>query len=120
MNNIIDIEETAAVQNGSEINDKNSPEDTEYNSVINSIDYNENDFIIEVEGRAELVKERLKEILKVYGESFVDLAKHLDISYQALSKKVNGHVDFKLDEVRKIKQFYNLDNKAICYVFIDD
>ena len=64
-------------------------------------------------------KERLKEIVDLYGDSIGELAKFLGITYQSLNKKLNGHVDFKRVEVKKIAERYSLDAEQIYYIFFD-
>lgn len=67
-----------------------------------------------------MIKSRLKEEIGLFGDNFSDLAKRLGITYQALSKKLNGHSDFKLSEIRVIQQTYNLDADTIFYIFIEE
>ena len=64
-------------------------------------------------------KERLKEIVDLYGDSMGELAKFLGITYQSLNKKLNSHVDFKRVEVKKIAERYSLDAEQIYYIFFD-
>lgn len=65
------------------------------------------------------IKEKLKEIMNLYGEKFTDLSKALGISYQSTIKKINGDSDFKLSELRIIKERYNLSPEEINYIFFD-
>lgn len=65
-------------------------------------------------------KSRLKEVMLIFDDSFGELAKYLDLSYQSLNKKLNNHVDFKRGEIRKIKERYKLDAEQIDYIFFED
>lgn len=65
------------------------------------------------------IKEKLKEIMNLYGEKFTDLSKALGISYQSTIKKINGDSDFKLSELRIIKERYNLSPEEVNYIFFD-
>ena len=48
------------------------------------------------------------------------LAEGLGIEYVSLSRKLNGHNEFKLDEVKKVKQLLNLSNEQLFEVFFDE
>ena len=50
------------------------------------------------------MKWRLKELMDKNNDSMDDLAVYLDITYQTLSKKLNGQSDFTQTEIKKIKQ----------------
>lgn len=65
------------------------------------------------------IKEKLKEVMTYFDETFPKLAVYLGISYQALNKKLNGQSDFKLGEIIKIKERYNLSMAEIEYIFFD-
>lgn len=66
------------------------------------------------------VKEKLKEVMDYFDETFPTLAKYLGISYQALNKKVNGQSEFKVSEVAKIMQRYNLSAEEVMYIFFEN
>ena len=66
------------------------------------------------------MKWRLKELMDKNNDSMDDLAVYLDITYQTLSKKLNGHSDFTQTEIKKIKQRYNLTADEVCRVFLAD
>lgn len=63
------------------------------------------------------IKEKLKEVMAYFDETFPKLAEYLGISYQALNKKVNGQSDFKLGEIIKIKERYGLSMEEIEFIF---
>lgn len=65
-------------------------------------------------------KNRLKEVMSLYDDNFTELAKFLDLSYQSLNKKLNGHVDFKRGEIKQIKERYSLDAEQTDYIFFQD
>ena len=62
-------------------------------------------------------KEKLKEFMDIFGDNLTKLADYLGISYQSISKKLNGHTDFKLTEIRMIKERYNLTAEEVDYIF---
>lgn len=68
----------------------------------------------------ETTKDRLKEIMRYFDDSYFKLADAIGISYQSLSKKLNNHVDFKRSEILKIKYRYNLDAEQIDYIFFSE
>ena len=65
-------------------------------------------------------KERLRQVMDLFGDNFTDLAKYIGISYQALSKKLNGHVDFKRVEIALIKNRYNLTPEEVDFIFFNE
>lgn len=75
---------------------------------------------MEAEKNELIIKERLKEVIYLFGDNFTDLAQHLGITYQSLSKKLNGHSDFKLGEIKCIQERYNIDADTLFYIFIDN
>lgn len=89
-----------------------------YNKAMNLIT-NKNWFIIKEEIMLG-VKEKLKEVMDYFDETFPTLAKYLGISYQALNKKVNGQSEFKVSEVAKIMQRYNLSAEEVMYIFFEN
>ena len=54
------------------------------------------------------------------GDNRDDLAKYLNIAYQTLSKKLNGHTNFTLTEMKKIKKRYSLCADEIDIIFFRD
>ena len=68
----------------------------------------------------ETTKDRLKEVMRYFDDSYFKLADAIGISYQSLSKKLNNHVDFKRSEILKIKYRYNLDAEQIDYIFFSE
>ena len=52
------------------------------------------------------------------GDTNATLAKHLNISEQSLSNKINERgTEFKQGEIAKIKERYNLDNDMVDRIF---
>lgn len=49
-----------------------------------------------------------------------DLANALNISYQSLNKRMRGKVDFRLEEIRKIKKFLNLSLEQTDNIFLQE
>ena len=60
---------------------------------------------------------RLREVMEANGDKIDDLASFLDISYQTLNKKINGHTDFYRLEIAKIKIRYGLTPEQVDYIF---
>lgn len=58
--------------------------------------------------------------MDIYGDTLESLANYLNITYQTLSKKMNGHVDFKRTEILKIKQRYNLSAEQVDNIFFSN
>lgn len=66
------------------------------------------------------MKHRLKEQMDRYGDSQEELAEYLGVTYQTLSKKLNGHGDFSRTEIRKMKDRYSLTAQQIDHIFFTD
>lgn len=58
-----------------------------------------------------LIGERIKIFMKIKKIKRTTLAKKLGISYNTMTKKLNGQREFTLDEILKIKNILNLDNE---------
>jgi len=58
--------------------------------------------------------------MDIYGDTLESLANYLNITYQTLSKKMNGHVDFTRTEILKIKQRYNLSAEQVDNIFFSN
>lgn len=63
------------------------------------------------------MRNKLKSILALNGENFTDLADCLDVTPQAVSKKLNN--GFSLKDIKKIQKKYNLTNKEVVEIFIE-
>lgn len=63
------------------------------------------------------MKYRLMEHVTKNEDDLRLLAEALNISYQTLSKKLNGHTDFWLGEIKIIKARYNLTLEELDYIF---
>lgn len=66
------------------------------------------------------MKWKLREQMDIYGDTLESLANYLNIAYQTLSKKMNGHVDFTRTEILKIKQRYNLSAEQVDNIFFSN
>ena len=66
------------------------------------------------------MKHRLKEQIDKAGDTLRDLAEYLDMTYETLSKKMNGHVEFSRAEIRKMKNRYGLTAIQVDYIFFTD
>lgn len=49
-----------------------------------------------------------------------DLAQKLGISKQSLYFRLNGKVLFKINEVKLIKDYLDLDNTTFCQIFLSE
>lgn len=58
-----------------------------------------------------LIGERIKIFMKIKKIKRTTLAKKLGISYNTMTKKLNGQREFTLDEILKIKNILNLDKE---------
>lgn len=63
------------------------------------------------------MKHKLRRILERYGHNQNDLAELLNITYQSISIKMNGHKDFTQTEIYKIIQFYELTADEVMDIF---
>ena len=64
-----------------------------------------------------MMKTQLKIKMLEHGDKASDLAKHLGITETTLSRKLNGHSKWYLDEASKIKKRYNLSKSEFEEVF---
>lgn len=64
------------------------------------------------------MKWKLREHMDRNNDTMEGLAEHLGITYQTLSKKMNGHVDFTLTELRRIKDRYSLSAEQFYNIFL--
>lgn len=49
-----------------------------------------------------------------------ELCRVLDLSYSGIRPKLAGKVDFRLNEVRAIRDFYHLSDEEVVELFIND
>lgn len=68
----------------------------------------------------EIIGKRLKALMSIRNIKRIDLAKELEISYNALTKKLNGQREFNINEMWKIKEVLELDNKLCIEVFFNE
>ena len=66
---------------------------------------------------SEKMKDKLRKVLERYGHTQNDLAELLNITYQSISIKMNGHKDFTQTEIYKIIQFYELTADEVMDIF---
>ena len=60
----------------------------------------------------------LKSKMALVGDTMGDLAEYLNQSRVNLSSKINSRTAFSLQDVRKIKERYNLTNAEVYEIFI--
>lgn len=68
----------------------------------------------------EIIGNRLKMLMSIRNIKRSYLAKKLRISYNALTKKLNGQREFNINEMWKIKEVLELDNRLCEDVFFND
>lgn len=67
-----------------------------------------------------IIGDRLKALMMIRNIKRSYLAKELKISYNTLTKKLNGQREFNINEMWKIKEVLELDNKLCEDVFFND
>lgn len=65
------------------------------------------------------MKHKIRAMLDKHGQNQNDLAELLNISYQALSMKINQKNDFTQTEIFKIIQCYNLTPEEVMDMFFN-
>ena len=76
---------------------------------------------IDVEMRNDMVNSnRLTAYMALFGDTQYSLAEKLGICRSFLSKKIRNIDEFKLSEVHKIINLYNLNPQDVMYIFFDD
>lgn len=65
------------------------------------------------------MKHKLRAILEQFGQTQNDLAELLNLTYQSISIKLNGHKDFTQTEIYKIIMFYSLTPEQVVDIFFN-
>lgn len=60
---------------------------------------------------------KLRSYMVLHEDTIEKLAKYLGITRQTLSSRMNGHSQFKMDEVMLIADRYNLGSDEIMEIF---
>lgn len=68
----------------------------------------------------ELIGKKIKALMTVRNIKRSDLAKELSISYNTLTKKLNGKREFSINEILKIKEVFNMDVELCANIFFND
>lgn len=63
------------------------------------------------------MKQSLLSVMIKNGDRQSDLANALGISQPALNSRINGHVDFRLNELRAIRKRYGLSADEMWVIF---
>lgn len=63
---------------------------------------------------------KLRGVMAAHGETGGTLADAIGITYQSLSKKLNGHSEFTRSEIYTISSRYGLTADEIVDIFFDD
>lgn len=59
----------------------------------------------------------LRSTMVLHGDTINELARHLGIAHQTLSRKIQGKADFTQSEIVAIKARYRLDNETLAEMF---
>jgi transcriptional regulator with XRE-family HTH domain len=62
----------------------------------------------------------LKSVIAKNGDTQYRLAEAMGLQVSALSQRINGHVDFRRNEIRFIKNRYNLSSEEIDSIFFTE
>lgn len=62
----------------------------------------------------------LKSIITKNGDTQAKLAEAMGLQISALSQRINGHIEFRRNEIRFIKQRYNLSSEEIDNIFFEE
>lgn len=62
----------------------------------------------------------LKSFIVKNGDTQSRLAEAMGLQVSALSQRINGHIDFRRNEIRFIKQRYNLTSEEIDSIFFEE
>lgn len=68
----------------------------------------------------ELIGKKIKALMTVRNVKRSDLAKELGVSYNTLTKKLNGEREFSINEILKIKEVFNMDVELCANIFFND
>ena len=68
----------------------------------------------------ELIGKKIKALMTIRNMKRSDLAKELNISYNTLTKKLNGKREFNINEVLRIKEIFNMDVELCANIFFND
>ncbi len=67
----------------------------------------------------QLIGKRVKMLMTMRNIKRKDLASKMGISYNTLTKKVNGQREFCVDEILKMKEIFNLDLETFTNIFFN-
>lgn len=67
----------------------------------------------------QLIGSRLKALMTIRNIKRKDLAVKLSISYNTLTKKLNGQREFTINEILKIKEIFELDADLCSNIFFN-
>lgn len=68
---------------------------------------------------SKIIGNRLKILIEKKQIKRKELAKNIGISYNTLTRKLNGHADFSALEISKIKYLLELDDKFCANLFFN-
>ena len=60
----------------------------------------------------------LKSKMSLHGYKDVDLASMLKMSKTAVSRRLNGEINFSAPEIAKVKGWLKLTDKEVCLIFL--
>lgn len=59
----------------------------------------------------------LREKISLSGYKITYIAEKCGITYQAFNNRMNGEVEFRVDEVRALKELLNLEDEEVNIIF---
>ncbi len=68
----------------------------------------------------ELIGKKIKALMTVRNIKRSDLANQLGISYNTLTKKLNGKREFSINEILKIKEIFHMDVDLCANIFFNE
>ena len=68
----------------------------------------------------EIVGKKVKSLMVFKNVKKSELAKELGITYNTLTRKLNGIEDFNINEILKMKDIFNMDIELCAKVFFYD
>lgn len=67
----------------------------------------------------QLIGNRVKMLMTLNNIKRKDLAEEIGISYNTLTKKINGQREFCINEILKMKEIFNLDLETFANIFFN-
>ena len=69
---------------------------------------------------AKILGDRMKALMNIRNIKRDQLAKELGMSYNTLTKKLNGKREFTVNELYRLKEIFKLDNELCAEIFLKE